>query len=570
MLEQLSRQLAARIVSPNGETTVEAVLTDAKRAAAALTRWGVGPGVGVAVYLADRPEWLVIDVAVQLLGGELVVIEPGALSDRVRSILEARPARVVVTDAGERVATLASVLPALRASPLIVAVSERGDTVGAALVQRGEGELLSYRALLQLADSQVPSAEGAAAVSFSMGRDGPPRGYRVPAATFARQLEALPQLGPSDVQLVALSLAFPAARLAAWRALTAGATLALSDGLPPEQALPRFSPTHVLADPATFEHLYGAIHRSFNHAGGLPLRLFRWLLGLGEEVVWAREGRREADPGVQFFHGVARRLLRGRLHALLGGALRHGLCVLGPLSPEIARFFLMLGVEVSRSYGLTEVAPVLSRQPDGPNAPFSCESVGPALDGVTLRLSDGGLEVRAPGLQAEPLTGAPNEWVSTGDVAELRDQTLLSVAPRSAVLVPATDHAAVTATTLEAALTASPYVSTAVVVGHGRPFLSALIVLDSDGVIPFAREHGLEVARTSELADRPEVFALINGVVQRLNRELPGWEAIRKFAILDHPLAPERGELAVSRVPRREAVMARHAALIESMYSEQF
>lgn len=575
MLDLLAPHATARIISAAGETTVGELLSESEALARALTRWGVGPGVAVALYLPDRTEWLAVDLAVQRLGGRLVLIEPNALSDRVQAILSACPPRVVITDAGKRLATVASVLPGLGLHPLLVAVGERGDAVGAALVQRGEAELVAYRSLLQLANDAPTEVPDGDCVSFSMGLAGPPRGFVVGAAALRRQLDTLPALEPTHVQAVALSLAFPVGRLAAWRALTRGATLALVDELAPRDAMRQLTPTHVVAMPAFFERLHASIQRSFAQAGGLPLRLFRWLEGLGEEVVWAREGRREADPGVLFFHRVARRLVRKRLTRLMGGRFQRGLCALGPLAPDLARAFLAMGVEVSRSYGLAEVAPVLCRQPDpapGGPTPFSSETIGPAVPGVELRRAeDGSLEVRAPGLAAEPLDGpALPDWRETHDLCELRDQTLLSVTARSAVLRPLAAAVDVAAPALEARLTASPYVATAVVVGDGRPFLSALVVLDTEGMIPFAREQGLAVAHPSELADRPEVFALINGLVGRINRELPSWEAITKFAILDHPLGPGRGELAVSRLPRRQTVLLRHAALIESMYREQF
>ena len=283
---------------------------------------------------------------------------------------------------------------------------------------------------------------------------------------------------------------------------------------------------------------------------------------------WAPGGRPPAAGGtvVRPARGcslrlhAADRLVLSRIRSRLGGRLRHAVSGGAKLPPEVAELFEALGVPILEGYGLTECTAVAAvNRPDR----HRVGTVGPPLPGVEVRVApDGeilGVENVFAGYHLDEAGTREvldeEGWLRTGDVGFLDQDGFLTITDRKKDIIVTSEGENVSPQRVETALRASPYVSEALVVGHGRPYLVALLSPDAHGIRP--------AGRTDE-----DVRRVLGGVVADVNRGAAHAERVRGFAVLPRELRAEEGELTPTLKPRRHVCEAHFRDLIESLYAE--
>ncbi len=275
------------------------------------------------------------------------------------------------------------------------------------------------------------------------------------------------------------------------------------------------------------------------------------------------------------FRPILNKLGLDRVRLLLSGG--------APLAPQTAALWQMWGVNVCEMYGQTEEAGAIVA---GQRGPFPRPGdVGTPASGITLRLVDehgraaerGEIWLRtehrfegywnAPRATAEVLTD--DGWLRTGDVGE-RVGGALRLVDRARDFIVTAGGKTLSPATIENALRASPYIAEAIVIGHARKYLTALVEIDDDTVADWARAHGVAYAGFTHLVQRPEVVALVAREIEAANAQLARVEQVKAFRILPKRLDPEEaGEpVTPTRKVKRAQMAERFAALIESMYAD--
>jgi long-chain acyl-CoA synthetase len=254
---------------------------------------------------------------------------------------------------------------------------------------------------------------------------------------------------------------------------------------------------------------------------------------------------------------VADALVFSKVRARLGGRLRLGISGAAPLSVEVLEFFHSLNMLVIEGYGLTETSSSLSvNDPDD----YRFGTVGHAVEGCEIRLdADGEILVRSDtifsGYYKEPEATAAaftdDGWFRTGDVGELDGDGWLKITDRKKDLIITAGGKNIAPQNLENALKASRFVSQAVIVGDRRPYITALITLDP---------AEMEVSGA-------EAQALVQEIVDEVNRDRVRVEQIKRFVILPRDFSQEEGELTPTLKLRRKVVQEHFAAEIEHLYS---
>ncbi|MBT9557616.1 MAG: AMP-binding protein [Myxococcales bacterium] len=604
--ERLER--AVELAPPENAATLGRWLAEARAFAAGLAALGVSERDRVAIYADDGPDWLVADLGAQRLGCSVVAVPPSLASGALAEVLVQLNPAVLVTRAPHGLSTVTSLLGGRRdASSLrLVVVLTGRDGVGrdgserdaAATIEAlsrvlvgssDSSQVVSAQALLQLgaAGYTGPARPESEIIGFSAATRGTLHSAAWPMSAVVAQLDRLVglELTSSDVVWSDLGLSHPLGRLVAYRTLIDGARLTLVPG-DARTVVPQIEPTYLFGVPRTFEALFAACAIDAERAGGLPRRLFRWAQSLGDDMSYVYEGRYEPDVVLRIRHRLTRRLVARRIAVHLGRCLKRAMCATGAISHDILRYFHGLGVSVGQSYGTLAVSPVTHLVPPS-RARF--DGAFPPVAGVEARIVDGRLWLSAPELAPSalppvqgpaspvPMEGAGSKvnagFVDTGDLAEVRDGGTLKRVRRCARddgECGQAGQALASVAELEAELTASPYLSRAFVTGTDGPFLSALVTLDSVAIDTFARERGIVVRRASDLARRPEIYALVNSIVASVSANRPAFEAIRKFAVLDSDFAHATGELTPFGGLCRDVVARRHAALIASFYTETY
>jgi long-chain acyl-CoA synthetase len=301
--------------------------------------------------------------------------------------------------------------------------------------------------------------------------------------------------------------------------------------------------------------------------------IFRWALRVG--VARSRLLRAGRSPGAVLAaqHALADRLVFEKVRRIFGGRLRFFVSGSAPLSKDIAEFFDAMGVVIHEGYGLTESA--AGTHVNLPQA-RKIGTVGPALPGIDVRIAeDGEVLMRGPwimrGYRGLPERTSealdPDGWLHTGDVGFVDADGFLSITDRKKDLIKTSGGKYVAPTDLEARLkVASALVSQVLVHGDRRNFVSALVTLDPEAATRWAAENGLAGRAVTELAAAPEVRALLQREIDRLNASLPRFATLKRFTILPREFSEAEGEVTPSQKLKRKVIEERYRAQLDAMY----
>jgi long-chain acyl-CoA synthetase len=277
-------------------------------------------------------------------------------------------------------------------------------------------------------------------------------------------------------------------------------------------------PTIIAAVPRIFEKVYeGARQKAKREGKG---RIFD--LAADVAIRWSVEQTAgKVRPTTKTLHWLFDKLVYGKIRHAFGGRLRFAISGGGPLGDRLTHFYAGIGLVVYEGYGLTETSPTLTINSPGSWKPGT---VGRPLAGTTIRIAPDG-EILAKGPQvfsgywhAEAATAEvfdEDGWFHTGDIGELDDQGFLKITGRKKELIVTAAGKNVAPAPLEDRLRAAPLISQAIVVGEGRPFVSALVTLDEEALRAWADEHGHAETQLTELAALPELRAEAAGVSVR-------------------------------------------------------
>jgi long-chain acyl-CoA synthetase len=241
-----------------------------------------------------------------------------------------------------------------------------------------------------------------------------------------------------------------------------------------------------------------------------------------------------------------------------------------PIAPEILEFFYASGVPVLEGYGMTETATVATYSTIE-NHRFG--TVGRALPGNEIKIAgDGEVLIKGPNIFSgyyrndDASFGAVIDgWLHTGDLGTLDEDGYLRIVGRKKDIIITAGGKNLTPANIENDLKQSRWVSQAVMHGDRRPYPVVLITLDEEEIAQFAQERGLP-SDIGELSRRAEVRELIQAEVDRANARYAQVEQVKKFAILDHDLSQETGELTPTLKVKRNIVNEKHADLFDSLY----
>jgi len=258
-----------------------------------------------------------------------------------------------------------------------------------------------------------------------------------------------------------------------------------------------------------------------------------------------------------------------------GGRMRFMISGSAPLSPEIARWFGAVGLQITEGYGLTETTAAGSVNRSGPGR-WAYGSVGWPQPGTQVRLADDGeVQVKGPavmrGYHNQPEATAEvldtEGWFSTGDIGTVDERGFLRITDRKKDLFKTSGGKYIAPSMIESRFKAlCPVVGQFLVHGESRNFASALITLDPDAITLWAAGHGLAGRSYGDIVTSPEVHALVQGYVDKLNAGLNRWETIKKFVILPRDLSVESGDLTPSLKLRRRVVVEKYRDELDALY----
>lgn len=329
-------------------------------------------------------------------------------------------------------------------------------------------------------------------------------------------------------------------------------------------------PTVFLSAPRLYEKIYAAVQDKV-----APHAMKRKLLAATVSLGWQRfEAQQQRQPRLNLLQRIIcmllHKLVAEKILARLGGRLRVAVTGAAPLSEKVARFFIGLGFPLVEGYGLTEAGPVVSGNSLEINTPGS---VGRPLPGIEVATTEEGeLLVRSPGVmlgywQREEATREvidEDGWLHTGDLAEIQDDTIFIRGRRKDILVTSTGEKVAPAD-MEMTITLDPLFEQAMVVGEGKPYISALLVLNPVAWQKLAGELGLNAEDIDALRSSKAIEAVLARLATLL-AIFPGYTQIRAVHLSCESWSIENGLLTPTMKIKRSELEKRFAQEISELY----
>jgi long-chain acyl-CoA synthetase len=558
------------------EQTFAEVGTMVSEAGRGLIDLGLQAGERVCLLANTRPEWTVADLAISSAGCVVVPIYPTNAPEECEWVAGNSEARAVVCEDAAQVAKINAVRDRLPELEHIIVIDPAGD-VGDALSlddlrERGRGRdtaELSARA-------DAVTLEDPFTFIYTSGTTGPPKGCILTHGNYRAMLDMCISLGvfedEQEVIYLYLPLAHAFALLIQLLAVDLGGTIAYFSGdtkqIVPE--LQEIRPTYFPSVPRIFEKIYTMATASIQAGSEADREQLRKTVELGVTVRDMRERGEEVPAELQAAFEQADERLFKNVRAIFGGRLRQAATGAAPIAQEILEFFYASGVPVLEGYGMTETATAATYSTV---AEHKFGTVGRPFPGCEIRIADDG-EILIKGSNIfsgyykndDASFGAVVDgWLHTGDLGSIDEDGYLSITGRKKDIIITAGGKNLTPANIENDLKQSRWVSQAVMHGDRRPFPVALITLDEEEIVPWAKEHGLPTDIAS-LASDEQVNALIQAELDRANTKYAQVEQVKKFVILDHDLSQETGELTPTLKVKRNVVNEKYAGLFDALY----
>jgi long-subunit acyl-CoA synthetase (AMP-forming) len=545
-----------------------------RQIAAGLARLGARRGDTVALMMTNRPEFHLVDTAALHLGAIPFSVYNTFAAEQIAQVLANAGNRVVLCEE-QFVPRLLEVTGGTAVEHVVCVDGQPAGTVTVEEMVAGGDPGFEFEACWR-----AVQPDDVLTLIYTSGTTGPPKGVEITHAQMMAELTATSALlpaGPGDRLISYLPLAHIAERYGShyWPMLTGEQVTPLADAKALLGALTDVRPTIFGGVPRVWEKLKAGIEtlmayepdqakrQAVQDAFQVGLRYVDATLA-GEVPAGLAEAYQRADEQVL-----------SKIRLLLGlDQVRSAVSGAAPIAPEILKFMLALGIPVAEVWGMSECSCIGTANPPGA---IRIGTVGQAIPGVQLKLaSDGELLLRGPivmkGYRNDPARTAeaidPGGWLHTGDLAAIDEDGYVTITGRKKELIINTAGKNMSPAAIESAvLAASLLIAQVVAVGDRRPYIVALIALDSDAAAAFAAQHGITDPTPAILADHPAIRAAIGAAVDKANGRLSRVEQIKRFAIVPAFWEPGGDEITPTMKLKRRAVTTKYADVIESLYA---
>ncbi|WP_404872743.1 AMP-dependent synthetase/ligase [Ideonella sp. A 288] len=329
------------------------------------------------------------------------------------------------------------------------------------------------------------------------------------------------------------------------------------------------------AVPRVWEKVYSQVMISLREAGKTQQLAYAWAVDTGKAVAECRLAGRAPGALLSARYALARALVLNNVRRMVGlDRVQLALTGAAPISQELIRWYLALGIPLREGWGMTETTGGGTVTPADGMRPGSIGVPGPGLE---MRIAEVTHEIQLrgenvikgylnqPGKTAETISA--DGWLHTGDVGRVDDDGYFYITDRMKDIIITAGGKNVTPSEWENQLKFSPYVTDAVVIGDKRAYLSCLVMIDEDNVAQWAQERDVQFSDYRSLCRSPEVVALIGEAIEQVNKQFARVEQIKQFRLIEQRLTAEDEELTPTMKLKRALVNQKYAPLIESMYS---
>lgn len=559
-----------------------------------LKAMGLQAGERIAIVGSNRPRLYWAFCAAQSLKAIPVPVYADSVAEEMAYVLNHAAVRFAIVQDQEQVDKIQSMATEIPGLTDIIFDEPRGlrdydrdhlhdfgavQELGRAAAGDGASAVTDWEAGIRASDGSEISA-----ILYTSGTTGRSKGVMLTAAASVKAAEdtsAFDNMSERDEVLAYLPLAWVGDHYLNY-AQGYAVGLCMSCPESPDtvaQNLREIGPTFYFAPPRVFEGLLTSVMIRMEDASRSKKWLFNHFLDVakvhGEDIL---EGRPVPLSG-RISYWIGDKLIYGPLRNVLGFTrIRTAYTAGEAIGPDLFSFFRSLGINLKQLYGQTEAFLYVTCQKDGDVRP---DTVGPAAPDVEIRITEGGeVQFRSPGMFAgyyadedktrETMT--PDGWVMTGDAGIFDSRGHLKIIDRAKDVGKLTTGALYAPKYIENKLKFFPNIKEAVAFGDGRDFVGVFLNIDLTAVGNWAERNNISYASYQELANLPQVYEMMAGHIDQVNRDLAAepmmvGAQIKRFLVLHKELEADDGELTRTQKVRRRFIAERFAPLIEALYN---
>ncbi len=557
----------------------------ARAAGMGLVALGLQRGDVVSILAETIPEWLYADMGTMGAGGVSNGIYPTDSAKQVEYICNDSRSRFIFVENEEQLDKYLEVRDRVPSLEKAIVFDMEG------LVDFSDPRVISFDTLQTLGREHDqknpglwekllagPQAEDLAILVYTSGTTGPAKGAMLSHRNIIFQLANADSFIPfreDEEQLAFLPLCHVAERtFTAFLPLRSGAIPNFAESIDTvSENIREVAPTFFFAVPRIWERFYSGITIRMKEATFLGQAAYRWAIGIGLKMAEHRLAGTTPPASLKLLYRLADYLVLDNIKRVLGiQRIRWAGTGAAPISPDLIKWYMALGIDMREVYGQTENCGLATGMPEE----IKLGTVGVAAPRTEVRISpEGEILLKGPhvfmGYLNQPEKTAEtvkDGWLHTGDVGFIDNQGYVKITDRMKDIIITAGGKNITPSEIENQLKFSPYVSDAVVIGDKRKYLTCLIMIDYDNVSKHAQDHNVPFTDFTSLCRAPLVQELIEAEIEKVNKNFARVETIKKFRLIEQQLTPEDEEVTPTMKLKRKFVSQKYKDMIDGMYAE--
>lgn len=559
------------------ETSVDDFRDKVKNLGLGLYSLGVRKGDRVSIHSENSTEWLICDQAVLSIGAVNVAIYTTQPADQITYILENSEAKVHIVSNDKLFEETKPLIKPIKTVTSIISIlpSVHKKLLGfEQVMEMGRNLDRENPALFEELRNAI-KPEDLANINYTSGTTGVPKGVMLTHMNLASNTIASAGRMPFNTEVIDrpkilsyLPLAHMLERIASYLYLHEGGSIYYVEDINDFKTdLIEIKPIYFATVPRLLEKIMTGIKVKGQELKGLKKSLYYWAINLAEGF----DPERPPNGLNAVKWNIADKLIFSKFRAGLGGNLLGSTVGGAALEPSVMRFFNGIGLKVGMGYGLTETSPVMtSSMPDQ----IRIGSAGLPLEDVEIRIAeDGEIQTIGPNIMkgyyklpdktAEVMTD--DGWFCTGDIGYIDHEGWLFITDRKKSMFKLSTGKYVAPQPIENSLMNSGFIDQAMVIGSQEKFCAALIIPDWKNIKKRFEHNGYEFP-TENLTENKHIIQRVQKEVDKVNANLPHWEKVKKFILIEKPFSIDKGELTPKMSIRRNVVKENNKELISNLY----
>lgn len=548
-----------------------------------LKKAGVKPGDRVAIFSENRLGWAISDFGIQSAGAITVPIYATNTGKQAAYVINHCEAKVVFVSTKSQYEKLYSIRDEIPNVELVISYERfMGERSFPVYTQYQLSEVSSPLTEEERQDIEKQideiTQEDILTIIYTSGTTGVPKGVILTQRNVMVNADHGLKRVPADGRQPQTFLSFlPLSHVLErtggyYTTLMTGNHVAFAENVKKVmENMVEIQPTNMVSVPRLFEKIYSRVYENVHQSSTFKKNLFHRAIDVGRQYVTRKyitgEPLGTLELRYRFFDQLVFRKIRERF----GGKLKYFICGGAPLDKTVNEFMWIIGLPVFNGYGLTETSPAVTLSYFDT---IRFDSVGKPLDDTEVRLGDDGeLFVRGPQVMREyykneeaTKESIEDGWFRTGDIARIDEQGFVYIIDRKKEIIVTAGGKNIAPQPIENELKLDKYISQAYVYGDQKPYLVALLTPNLERMVDLGRELDIDYIDMEELVSHQKVLKIYAKRVEELNKDLPPYNTIKRFAVLPREFTIEGGELTPTLKLKRKEIYNKYKDMIEELY----